>query len=325
VKIDAGFDMDKPAKKFNQRREIINYLKMQPGKAYSLHEIAQWLFDTFPKRCQEKKSKSLKIETDKQLLKQLAEEAGSFLYKSRLSQIKRTLEKPRKFFWQEITDSKKIETTAVESSDLFTRKISERDLYPLLSSYLHYELGLYPKRIDEKRSSNRRGSNGNKWLHPDMVSMEFLGKHWHPEVNACVDVYTRRYTRLWSFEVKFSLNSSNVRESFFQAVSNSSWANLGYLVAAGIKSEALQELRILSAAHGMGVIKLDINDVGNSQIIIPARERNEIDWDGVNRLVEENKDFEDYIKLIRHFYQTQRNIRPQDWDIPRPVVKQVNL
>jgi hypothetical protein len=50
--------------------------------------------------------------------------------------------------------------------------------------------------------------------------------------------------RLWSFEVKKELNSSNVRKSFFQAVSNSSWANEGYLVAVSIVGEQVeQELR----------------------------------------------------------------------------------
>lgn len=39
-------------------------------------------------------------------------------------------------------------------------KIGEHGLYPLLSSYLWAEFGLYSKRIDEKRSSNKRGPNG---------------------------------------------------------------------------------------------------------------------------------------------------------------------
>jgi len=197
-----------------------------------------------------------------------------------------------------------------------SKKLSEHSLYPLLSNYLHHEMGIYPKRIDEKRSSNRRGINGNQWLHPDMVGMEHLGKDWHREVNECVDVYTRRHTKLWSFEVKLLLNRSNVRESFFQAVSNSSWANFGYLVAVTIKQDTQKELRMLSAAHGIGLIKLEPSNPGASQIIIPAREREEIDWDMVHRLVEENKDFLTFIQHVRHFYQTNRAIRLQDWDIP---------
>jgi len=323
--------MDKTKEKFNQRKEIINYLKALPAeKRCSSQEIADRLLHKFPEFYQEKKSRSKKIYTDAQFRNQVSAEIGAFLYSSRLEQIKRTSEKPVRFYWQDIPDTAEISVSIEETAahkpvkDKTERKHSEQGLYPLLSKYLYETLKQYPKRINDRKSANRRGPNGNRWLHPDMVSMEFLGENWHDEVNACVDVYTRRYTKLWSFEVKTSLNSSSVRESFFQTVSNSSWANFGYLVAAEIQPEVIGELRMLYAAHGIGVIQLNTNNVEKSKILISARERNEIDWSMVNRLVEENDDFLDYIKLVRHFYQTQRNIRPQDWDIPEVLSKQVN-
>jgi hypothetical protein len=114
----------------------------------------------------------------------------------------------------------------------------------LLSTYLWAEFGVYSKRIDEKRSSNKRGPNGNRWLYPDLVGMEDLGSDWHQEVKDCVNQYSDKRTKLWSFEVKLLINRSNVRESFFQAVSNSSWSNFGYLVAGEIEGqETLKELR----------------------------------------------------------------------------------
>ena len=76
----------------------------------------------------------------------------------------------------------------------------------------------------------------------------------------------------------------------------------------------MKELRILSSLHGIGFIRLDIENPTESQIIIPAKERNEIDWDTANRLTDENNDFLEYIKLIRQFYQTGE-IRARDWDI----------
>ena len=86
-------------------------------------------------------------------------------------------------------------------------------------------------------------------------------------------------TRLWSFVVKKVLNMSNVREAFFRAVSNSSWANLGYLVAAKTSDEeTMRELWMLNAEHGIGVIQLDILNVSESQILIPAREQEWVDW-----------------------------------------------
>lgn len=43
--------------------------------------------------------------------------------------------------------------------------------------------------------------------------------------------------RIYSFELKKILNRGNYRESFFQAVSNSSWAHEGYLVCANLKED----------------------------------------------------------------------------------------
>ena len=70
---------------------------------------------------------------------------------------------------------------------------------------------------------------------------------------------------------------------------------------------------MLASLHGIGFIQLDADNPTEGQIMIPARERNEVDWDTANRLTEENKDFREYIKLIRQFYQTG-DIRPADWD-----------
>ena len=137
----------------------------------------------------------------------------------------------------------------------------------MLSRYVEKDLRVNALRIDEKRSSNKRGPNGNRWLYPDVVGMEDLSVDWHREVSDCVARYFDKKTKLWSFEVKLLINRSNVRECFFQAVSNSSWANLGYLVAAEVGgSDTLKELRLLSAAHGIGFIKLNAQNVDPSAL-----------------------------------------------------------
>ena len=150
-------------------------------------------------------------------------------------------------------------------------------------------------RIDEKKSKNSRGSGGNSWLHPDIVAMQTVDKEWNELVRSCVKNSNGQRVRLWSFEVKKTLNSSNVRKSFFQAVSNSSWANEGYLVATSISdSRVEQELRMLSALHGIGVILLNSENPSESDILLPAISRPEVDWQSVNRIVVENSDFKDY-------------------------------
>ena len=75
----------------------------------------------------------------------------------------------------------------------------------------------------------------------------------------------------------------------------------------------MKELRILSGLHGIGFIKLDAENPAESQIMIPAQERNEIDWNTANRLTEENKDFLNYIKAVRQLYQTGE-VHDMDWD-----------
>jgi hypothetical protein len=203
---------------------------------------------------------------------------------------------------------------AVDTSTATSHSLSEHDLYPLLIEYLKSELKLYCMRIDEKRSKNSRGSGGNQWLHPDIVAMQPVDKEWNELVRSCVKQGAGQSVRLWSFEVKKELNVSNARKSFFQAVSNSSWANEGYLVATAISNaDTEKELRMLSALHGIGVILLNPENPSESEMILPARARSDVDWESTNRILTENVDFKDYIELVSTYYQTGR-IRARDWN-----------
>ncbi len=304
------------------RNKVLEFLKEHPEQKYTARQIAEWIFERFPEDCQAKKNSSKFITSDAELIQQLVAEIASQRpqIQKKHPEIKTTGGRPRRYYYSEKSDSDEIDdaetTGASVSADAPTQKLTEHDLYPLLSHYLWSEFGIYSKRIDEKRSSNKRGPNGNRWLYPDLVGMEDLGADWHRIVRDCVQQYSDKRTKLWSFEVKLLINRSNVRECFFQTVSNSSWANFGYLVAAEIGGgDTLKELRMLSAAHGIGLIQLDPESPSESQILIPARERQEIDWDSANRLATENKDFLEYIKLVKQFYQTGE-ARPGDWDIP---------
>lgn len=305
----------------NLAKAVLTYLKERPEEKLTARQIAEWIFATFPDQCQAKKQSSQYVSTDAELVQQLVAEISSQRprIQKRHPEVKTTEGRPRKYYYSEKSDIAEVAvaegTVAVPIRDSNDAKLGEHSMYPLLSLYLWEEFGVYSKRIDEKRSSNKRGPNGNRWLYPDVVGMEDLGAEWHQEVRDCVNQYSDKRTKLWSFEAKLLINRSNVRECFFQAVSNSSWANFGYLVAAEIEGQdTLKELRMLYAAHGIGFIKLDVDNPADSQVLIPARERDEIDWDMVNRLATENKDFLEYVKLVRQFYQTGE-ARPSDWDM----------
>ncbi len=96
-------------------------------------------------------------------------------------------------------------------------------------------------------------------------------------------------TKLFSFELKVSIDISNLREYYFQAVSNSSWDNEGYLVALKIDEEVIEEIRRLANSFGIGLIKLDAENIEEGQIIVPATNKKQLDIDAMDRLAGENK------------------------------------
>ncbi|SKA07843.1 hypothetical protein SAMN02745127_02036 [Oceanospirillum multiglobuliferum] len=151
-------------------------------------------------------------------------------------------------------------------------------------------------------------------MHPDIVAMQLVDKEWNDLIRACVKQGAGQSVRLWSFEVRKELSGSNARKSFFQAVSNSGWANEGYLVVTSISDLSVeQELRMLSAPHGIGVILLNPENLSESEMMLPARSRAEVDWQSVNRILVENEDFKDYIEFVSTYYQTGR-VRARDWN-----------
>lgn len=305
----------------NLRQTVINFLKANPEQRFTSKQIAEWIFVNHRDGCEEKRNQSRQdLTSDALLLQQLAAEISTNRVdiQRRFPEIKTTEGRPRHYFYSIATDEAQAESFEEEPPSRENRigrsaPLLEQELYPILVQYLQSE-GIYSKRIDERKSSNTRGTNGNQWLFPDLVGMEDLSNDWDNEIRECVKENGDRRARLWSFEVKRSLNSSTVRASWFQAVSNSSWANFGYLVTTEVFGEnTMKELRMLSAAHGIGLIKLDVENPGESEILIPARERAEIDWDACNRLAKENSDFKLFIKLIRKFLQTGDS-HSSEWD-----------
>lgn len=296
--------------------KVASFLKDNKEKKFTARDIANWMFETHPAECREKQERSTAIITpldgDDKLIQQLVADIGSRRpqLQRMYPEIKTTEEHPRKYYYTDSTDDAEIDKAESTTTSTDT---SEHDLYPVLTEYLWSELNIYSLRIDEKRSTKSKGPGGNKWLFPDIVGMEDLGNGWIPEMKEFVKLYNDNISNLWSFEVKKLINRANVRETFFQAVSNSTWANYGYLVASDVEgSDTTKELRMLASLHGIGFIRLNTENPSESQIMIPAKERGEVDWDTANRLNKENTDFQEYIKLIRQFYQTGET-KTSDW------------
>lgn len=315
--------------KISQSQKVVNFLLANPLTRFGAREIAQAIVAQYPEDYQEKRENP-RFSDDKAFLSQVIAEIGA--QKEQILKGNPNIfwqDKPRpRVYWfdpksqfQQVEDKIEPEEIveddqeAIEFNVLSNESaLNELQLYPLLVEYLKSELNLFCQRIDEKRSKNQRGNGGNQWLHPDIVAMQPVDRGWDDLVRTCVQQGGGQSVRLWSFEVKKELNSSNVRKSFFQAVSNSSWANEGYLVATLITDGKVeQELRMLSALHGIGVILLNAENPSESEILLPAIARPEIDWQSVNRIVVENEDFKDFVELVSTYYQTGR-IRGKDWN-----------
>lgn len=297
-------------KKLTQAAKVVAFLKQNPQEKFTARQIAEAITAQYPDDYQDKEAK---FADEKAFIRQIVAEIGS--HKDNILKICPEIQmqdKPRpRQFWYETDAVSEMENVLLANH---TEKISEHDLYPKLMQFLAQEWDLYCLRIDEKRSKNNRGSKGNQWLHPDIIAMQTMDKQWAEDIRQCVKLGSGQNVALWSFEVKLVLNGTNVRESFFQAVSNSSWANEGYLVTAAIIGEHTEEeLRILSALHGIGVIVLNTDDLSESEILLPAKRKTEIDWQSVNRIVEQNSDFATFIEYVAIYYQSGKVIE-KNWN-----------
>ncbi len=306
------------------RDRVFECLKESPEQRFFAREIAEWVLKNYEAECRKKQAKSqasvIRLDSDEALIQQLGAEINGRINELQrmYSEVKTIETRPRKFYYTESSDDEEIQLAeAKQPTDTDKKRTNakpEFELYQKLSNYLFLEDSkVYSKRIDESKSSNKKGSGANKWLHPDVVGVEVINQNWTPEIKACAEFHPYKKTKLWSFEVKVKINQSNVRECYLQAVTNSSWANFGYLVAIEVSKDALSELRILANLHGIGFIELNDKLPSESQIVIPAKERVEVDWSTANRLADENDDFKNYIKQITDIYKLDE-VREKDWD-----------
>ncbi|MCK5819339.1 MAG: HrgA protein [Psychromonas sp.] len=307
--------------KLSQSQKIVDLLKANPNQKLNARHIAEQIVRSYPEDYRDKRQNP-RFPDEKAFISQLVAEIGSKkdqLVKNDKHVFWQDKPRPRVYWYNPEKVVGEIEpeideNESVSVSSIAETTFSEHDLYPILIDYLKTELNLYCQRIDEKRSKNSRGSGGNQWLHPDIVAMQPVDKEWNELIRSCIKQGAGQSVRLWSFEVKKELTGSNARKSFFQAVSNSSWANEGYLVATSISDSSVeQELRMLSALHGIGVILLIPENPSESEMMLPAKSRADVDWQSVNRILVENADFKNYIELVSTYYQTGR-VRSRDWN-----------
>ncbi|MBK1972555.1 HrgA protein [Campylobacter sp. TTU-622] len=287
-------------KKYNFLDLIIEVLK-ESKFPLSANEIWQYALDKgFEKKLQTYKDGNLSKTPVASLTAKIYVNLNS---KNSLFSI--VSKRPTKFWLKEREnelDLKNIENISTNKfSNLLIQKeikFKERDLHPLLVKFLFESenFNLYSKTIFHEKS--QRGKSGeNEWIHPDIVGVHFPFKDYEDETfTLCKNLNQISY-KIYSFELKVKLDFSNLRSSYFQAVSNSSWANEGYLVALEFDDEIMKELWRLNNAFGIGFIKLD-TDINNSKIIIRAKEKQNLDLITLDLLVSKNEDFKNFIQNL---------------------------
>jgi hypothetical protein len=146
-----------------------------------------------------------------------------------------------------------------------------------------------------EESKNSRNKN-QKWIHPDMVGIEFL--KLDSTVNeAFMKVLNKADTfKLTSYEIKKEIKTDyDLKKCYFQAVSNSSWANYGYLVAFEISDDLKDEMERLNQSFGIGIIELKSNP-SKSKILFQAKFR-ELDFKTIDKLCYVNTPYEEFIEF----------------------------
>lgn len=193
------------------------------------------------------------------------------------------------------------------------KSYDERDLHKLLSSYLK-NTKIYSKTIFHEQS--RHGKDNNQiWTHPDMVGIKFLNLQTKVSQNFLKSINRVDTFKLSSYEIKKEINSdSELKKAFFQAVSNSSWANYGYLVAFEFSDSLSDEMERLSQSFGIGIIELNANPF-QSKVLLPPKYR-DLDFKTIDKLCKINKEFETFIEHVdklmtaqeRYFKSTEKEL-----------------
>ena len=209
--------------------------------------------------------------------------------------------KPVRFYLKDLPqnyDINLLEKQSVEKTSKKIKDYSERDLHPLLSYYLYTYFSIYTKTIFHENSKKKAFS---QWQHPDIVGVFYPMEQLETDVFDIINFTGNQPVKIYSYELKKTLDFSNLRESYFQAVSNSSWANEGYLVASEIdrSDDFMSEIRRLSNSFGIGLILLDINNPDDSEILLDARQKEILDLEMMNKISQINPNFKEFLTRIK--------------------------
>lgn len=224
---------------------------------------------------------------------------GKFLLKSKINSSNQNL-------INEINDLSEEEDTEESSENTITnKKILEEDLHIPLTKYL-YSMKIYSKTINANATDiNLKGKM--KWGTPDIIAVTFKD-YINKSVLELFNHINLPTTEIYAYELKLKLTLGTLTEYYFQALSNSGWANEAWLVAMEIDEnnydELMEEIKRLNQSFGVGIIKLNYYNPEDSEILFSAKKRNNLDIDTMHKLCY-NRQFQDSINDVNEILEAK--------------------
>ena len=219
---------------------------------------------------------------------------GEFFLKSKINSSNQNL----------INNTNEEDTDDIIVNNSANKKILEEDLHIPLTKYL-YSMKIYSKTINANATDvNLKGKM--KWGTPDIIAVTFRD-YINKSVLKLFNYINLPTTELYAYELKLKLTLGNLTEYYFQALSNSGWANEAWLVAMEINEndiDLMEEIKRLNQSFGVGIIRLDYNNPEDSEILFSAKKRNDLDIDTMHKLCN-NRQFQDFIDDVNEILEAK--------------------
>ncbi|MEI0686176.1 HTH domain-containing protein [Brachyspira pilosicoli] len=219
---------------------------------------------------------------------------GEFFLKSKINSSNQNL----------INNTNEEDTDDIIVNNSANKKILEEDLHIPLTKYL-YSMKIYSKTINANATDvNLKGKM--KWGTPDIIAVTFKD-YINKSVLKLFNYINLPTTELYAYELKLKLTLGNLTEYYFQALSNSGWANEAWLVAMEINEndiDLMEEIKRLNQSFGVGIIRLDYNNPEDSEILFSAKKRNDLDIDTMHKLCN-NRQFQDFIDDVNEILEAK--------------------
>lgn len=187
-------------------------------------------------------------------------------------------------------------------------KIIELNYYDAVVAWLRGNVKVESRKLNHV-TAKKAIKGSNHWRFPDIVGIR-KRNYLESGILKVADLTGQNYyPEIWSFEVKKELAAGNLREYFFECLSNSGWANRRYVVVAlekgkniSIEDKDISEFRKLSLRYHVGLIQVTtlntkISEEGSSSILVECP-RQDLDLEIMNDLCVSLPEFKDWLESL---------------------------